>query len=277
MVSIPLTTPAALSAPDDSMSSLCSQLTLSNPDLFSLAASEAIAPDILACLSPVQSILWQLGVSLSAQIRAGHVIYPPRRHLFRALFNHTLATLRVVILGQDPYHRPHQAHGLAFSVPTPLAPPPSLRNILAECRADHLDPATPEVSPIFTPPTARSGDLTPWTQHGIMLLNTSLTVKASQPSSHRSLGWHHVTAHLLGALSQAAPHPLVFILWGRQAGALRPLIHHHRRQPHLILEAPHPSPLSAYKGFLGSRPFSQASAFIRTHQPRATTPDASWL
>lgn len=248
------------------MATPCSQLTLSSPDLFSLAASGEVAPDILACLTPVRSALMRIGASLSAQISAGHVIYPPRRHLFRALYNHTLATLRVVILGQDPYHRPHQAHGLAFSVPAPLPPPPSLRNILAEYRADCLDPASSEVSSIFTPSPASKGDLTHWTQRGIMLLNTTLTVQAGQPGSHSSLGWHLVTSRLITELSQAAIHPLVFILWGRQAQTFQPLIHQRRSRPHLILQAPHPSPLSAHKGFLGSRPFSQASAFIRASQ-----------
>lgn len=176
-------------------------------------------------------------------------ILPPKDCLCAALQRCSLAATRVVILGQDPYPTPGQAHGLAFSVRPPTPPPPSLRNILAEVAAD------------VGPAHIRGGDLTPWADQGVLLLNTILTVRAHAPLSHAKKGWEGFTDAIIRAVSARA-EPAVFLLWGAQAKAKIPLIDATR---HLILTAAHPSPLSAHHGFLGCRHFSKANAFLVAH------------
>ena len=192
-------------------------------------------------------------------------VYPPREDWFAALGLTPPEKVRAVILGQDPYHEPGQAMGLAFSVRAGVKLPPSLRNIYKELEAD-LDLPAP-----------KSGDLTPWAEQGVLLLNTVLTVAAGRANSHKSLGWQSLTNEILAGVA-ALPQPIAFVLWGAPAqrayhqAAERspstvncPLSIVNSSGPRLILEAPHPSPLSAYRGFFGSRPFSQINEFLTAH------------
>ena len=175
-------------------------------------------------------------------------IYPPKTLVFRA-FNTDLNQVKVVILGQDPYHTPKAAHGLAFSVPSTEPIPPSLLNIYKEIDSDlgkHQN---------------TSGNLKNWQAQGVLLLNNVLTVEARRPGSHRGHGWETFTEAVIKYLSDIRPH-LVFILWGRDARAKKPLIDDKK---HLILESAHPSPLSARNGFFGSKPFSKANEFLKSH------------
>ena len=248
------------------MQSADSQLNLADADLYQLATTTNVHHDFLTMLAPMRPMLQQLGRDLMNQIQAGQIIYPPRQDLFRALTLCPAAHIRVVIVGQDPYHHRHQAHGLAFSVPPPLPPPPSLRNILKELRHNHTT-TSHRVNLWFKPPSAPEarGDLTSWGSRGVLLLNTTLTVIDNQPGSHQHLGWEKITGTIIAKLSDSSSHPLVFMLWGGQAQSLKPLIQQPHR--HLIIESAHPSPLSAHRGFFGSQPFSRAAAFITTHQP----------
>ena len=173
-------------------------------------------------------------------------VYPPNRLMFNALNSTPLDAVRVVILGQDPYHGPGQAHGLSFSVPRGVRPPPSLQNIFQELVNDLGIPA----------PT--SGELTEWARRGVLLLNTALTVRARSANSHRGKGWEGFTDEVIRVVSRERS-AVVFILWGRNAREKRALIDTSR---HLIIESPHPSPYSANSGFFGSRPFSRANAFL---------------
>lgn len=152
----------------------------------------------------------------------------------------------MVILGQDPYHGPNQAHGLSFSVPTGVKKPPSLRNICLELQND---------MGLESPPT---GNLSGWAKQGVLLLNASLTVEAHQAASHAHFGWQTFTDTVIQALNEH-PKPIVFLLWGSHAKAKAKLID---RSKHHIIQSVHPSPLSAHRGFLGSKPFSQANAFL---------------
>jgi uracil-DNA glycosylase len=189
-----------------------------------------------------------------AQLRQTTTVYPPQGQIFHALEQTPPGKTRVVILGQDPYHGPGQAHGLAFSVPTGMKPPPSLRNIFKELRSDlHL--------PVQDHPT----DLTPWTKQGVLLLNTTLTVEEKQAGSHTHLGWQQLTDALIQTASAHHPH-IVFILWGNHAQQQRHLIDETR---HMIIATAHPSPLSARRGFFGSRPFSQINTYLEKHCPPA--------
>ena len=178
-------------------------------------------------------------------------VYPPRENLFACLQTMTPEQVRVVILGQDPYHEPGQANGLAFSVCPGTKLPPSLQNIFKELQSD-LDLPAPVC-----------GDLRPWAQQGVLLLNTVLTVEQWKANSHKDYGWQTFTDDIIAALTQL-PQPIAFILWGAQAQKKEALI---RRSPHprLILKSPHPSPLSVYRGFYGSRPFSQVNSFLHLH------------
>lgn len=173
-------------------------------------------------------------------------VLPPRETLFNAFNYFDPPQTRVVLLGQDPYHTPDRAHGLAFSVQTSSHLPPSLRNIYQELTAD------------TGCPTPTSGDLTPWARQGVLLLNTTLTVKVGEPLSHQDIGWSLFSNAIIHQLSQTCSH-LVFILWGRSAQAKLPLIDTSR---HLILSSSHPSPLSARNGFFGSRPFTKTNAYL---------------
>lgn len=173
-------------------------------------------------------------------------VYPGMYDIFNALKTTPYASVKCVILGQDPYHGAGQAHGLCFSVRPGVEPPPSLKNIFRELESDV---GMPE------PPT---GDLTPWAKEGVLLLNTTLTVREGQPQSHKGRGWETLTDAIIRALD-ASDHPIVFLLWGANARSKKALI---KNPNHLILEAAHPSPLSAYNGFFGCRHFSRANAFL---------------
>lgn len=172
--------------------------------------------------------------------------YPEPRMVFNALRTTPLSSVKAVILGQDPYHNPGQAHGLCFSVMEGVEPPPSLKNIYEELKNDIG----------FTVPN--SGNLQKWAENGVLLLNTILTVRQNQPMSHSQIGWQRFTDAVIKCLNEREK-PMVFLLWGSPARSKKALITNSR---HLILEAPHPSPLSAYRGFFGCKHFSKANEFL---------------
>jgi uracil-DNA glycosylase len=179
--------------------------------------------------------------------RRGVPVYPPGPLIFNA-FNHTpFDKVKVVILGQDPYHGPGQAHGLCFSVPRGVRPPPSLQNIFKELR-DDIGFRIPD-----------HGNLEAWADRGVFLLNATLTVRGGSPGSHQGKGWEEFTASAVSALSERR-EGIVFLLWGRHAIAKQPLIDAVR---HHVLTAPHPSPFSADRGFFGCRHFSRTNAILR--------------
>jgi uracil-DNA glycosylase len=173
--------------------------------------------------------------------RGQFTIYPSREDLFSAFRLTPYEQVRVLVLGQDPYHGPGQAHGLAFSVQPGVPPPPSLVNIFKELQSD-----------LGLPPPG-SGSLVPWARQGVLLLNAVLTVRESQPNSHATQGWESFTDEVIRAVS-AKPEPVVFVLWGNYARKKKKLID---TQRHEVIESAHPSPLSASQGFFGSRPFSR--------------------
>ena len=178
------------------------------------------------------------------------VIYPPADDIFNALHLTPLKEVKVVILGQDPYHNEHQAHGLSFSVlPDQREIPPSLQNIYKELH-DDLGCYIPD-----------NGYLEKWARQGVLMLNTVLTVRAHQANSHQGHGWEQFTDAILEAVNQE-DRPIVYLLWGRPAQSKIPML---TNPKHLILKAPHPSPLSAYRGFFGGRHLSQANAFLVSH------------
>ena len=177
-------------------------------------------------------------------------VYPPMNDLFSALRLSTYSRVRVVILGQDPYHGAGQAHGLSFSVRQGVQPPPSLQNIYKEIYND-LGIENPR----------DFGDLTCWARQGVLLLNTVLTVRDGEPQSHRGHGWEQFTDRII-ALLNLREDPIVFSLWGAPAGKKAELV---TNPCHLILKAAHPSPLSASRGFFGCRHFSQTNQFLRAH------------
>ena len=176
-------------------------------------------------------------------------IYPKADDIFNAFHFTPLSQVKVVILGQDPYHNEGQAHGLCFSVQKGVDIPPSLVNIYQELESDLG----------IKPPN--HGCLTSWAKQGVLLLNTVLTVRAHQANSHQGIGWEEFTNRAIEILDEQ-DRPIVFILWGKPAQRKKAMLHNPN---HLILEAPHPSPLSAYRGFFGSRPFSRANAFLEEH------------
>ena len=178
-------------------------------------------------------------------------VYPPRQELFAAFRLTPPERVRVVILGQDPYHEPGQANGLSFSVAPGVRLPPSLRNIFEELRTD-----------CGVAPRA-SGDLTPWAEQGVFLLNSSLSVQAGAAGSHQAFGWQTFTDAVVAALAKL-PQPVAFILWGAHAQK-KAAIAQSSSYPRLVLQSPHPSPLSAYRGFFGSRPFSAVNEFLVQH------------
>jgi uracil-DNA glycosylase len=177
---------------------------------------------------------------------AAHTVFPPREDLFAAFRHTSPAQTRVLILGQDPYHKPGQAHGLSFSVRPGVAVPPSLRNVYKEIQDD------------LGVPTARDGDLTRWADQGVLLLNAVLTVRAAQPTSHADKGWEKFTDAAIMAVNDS-PYRVVFLLWGSYARKKASLV---RNPQHVVIEAGHPSPMNP-RGFLGTRPFSQANAALR--------------
>ncbi len=187
----------------------------------------------------------ELRVFLKEEYRR-HAVYPSMYDIFNALKQTSYEEVRVVILGQDPYHQPGQAHGLCFSVQRGVQPPPSLKNIYKELQAELG----------FEPPD--HGDLTPWTRQGVLLLNTVLTVRDSSPASHRGKGWELFTDRIIDLLNQRQ-EPMVFMLWGAHARAKKERI---TNPAHLVLEAAHPSPLSAHSGFFGCGHFKQANEFL---------------
>ena len=173
-------------------------------------------------------------------------IYPPMNDIYNALRYTTYTEARVVILGQDPYHGPGQAHGLCFSVKKGVVPPPSLKNIFKEL-ADEIGMQMPD-----------SGELTGWARQGVLLLNTTLTVREGQPQSHKGHGWEILTDRIISAMNEKST-PVVFMLWGGNARAKRALI---TNRHHLVLECAHPSPLSASNGFFGCGHFKRANEFL---------------
>ena len=181
---------------------------------------------------------------------SGQAVYPPAADVFNAFKYTAFADVKAVILGQDPYHNAGQAHGLAFSVREGVQIPPSLANIYKELSED--------IPGFQIPP---HGCLTSWAQQGVLLLNTVLTVRAHQAHSHANLGWETFTDRVIAGLNEKREH-LVFMLWGSHAQKKGAMID---RSSHLVLAAPHPSPLSAYRGFFGCRHFSQANAYLAAH------------
>ncbi|MCI5952419.1 MAG: uracil-DNA glycosylase [Anaerostipes sp.] len=178
-----------------------------------------------------------------------HKIFPPAEDIFNAFHLTPLHNVKAVILGQDPYHNDGQAHGLCFSVKPPVDPPPSLVNIYQELH-DDLGCYIPN-----------NGYLTKWAEQGVLMLNTVLTVRAHQANSHRGIGWEEFTDAAIRILNEQ-DRPIVFILWGRPAQMKEKMLNNPN---HLILKAPHPSPLSAYRGFFGSKPFSKTNQFLEEH------------
>lgn len=183
---------------------------------------------------------------LIAEKNSGKTIYPPGKQIFAAFDATPFDKVKVVILGQDPYHGPGQANGLCFSVNRGVKPPPSLVNIFKELQAD------------LNIPVPSHGDLSAWAQQGILLLNATLTVRAHEAGSHQNKGWEVFTDKTIQAISKNKTH-VVFILWGRYAQSKRALIDESK---HHVIASAHPSPLSAHNGFLGSKPFSKTNAYL---------------
>ncbi len=185
---------------------------------------------------------------LTDEKMAGKSIYPKGSEWFAALDATPLEQVRVVILGQDPYHGEGQAHGLCFSVQHGVRPPPSLMNIYKEMKTDlGIDPP-------------KHGHLSSWAEQGVLLLNSVLTVEAHKAASHQGKGWENFTDEIIRLVNDQ-PYPVVFILWGSYAQKKAAFVD---QSKHLVLKSVHPSPLSAHNGFLGSKPFSQANAFLKS-------------
>jgi uracil-DNA glycosylase len=194
---------------------------------------------------------------ITHELESGAIVFPEGPRIFQALSDVAPSQLRVVILGQDPYHGPGQALGRSFAVPNSLTPkPPSLKNIFKEIEADLGRSLHSEAS-----------DLSGWSAQGVLMLNTVLTVRAGEPLSHRNHGWETFTDRVLQVIS-ALPQPIVFMLWGSEAQKKRSFI----APRHLALESAHPSPLSAYRGFLGCQHFSKANAFLE----KSSRPPIDW-
>lgn len=193
-----------------------------------------------------QPYMQQLRAFLQAEKQAGRQSYPPAELVFNA-FNHCpLDNIKVVILGQDPYHGPNQAHGLSFSVPVGERTPPSLVNIYKELASD------------ISMPTPSHGNLESWAEQGVFLLNSVLTVSAGQAASHQKQGWEQFTDQVIHKINTEAEH-VVFMLWGSYAQKKASFVD---QSKHLVLSSTHPSPLSAYRGFLGCKHFSQANQWL---------------
>ena len=196
-----------------------------------------------------QPYFYQIVNFLKEEKRNGKIIYPAGPDIFHAFETTPFDKVKVVILGQDPYHNPNQAHGLAFSVQKGISTPPSLINIYKEIKEDIG----------CNIPT--HGHLEKWAQQGVLLLNAALTVQAHQPMSHSKIGWHEFTNDVIRTISDQKEH-VVFLLWGSFARSKQELID---KSKHLILTAAHPSPLSAHNGFFGCRHFSKANAWLMQH------------
>ena len=210
----------------------------------------AIANDWLEPLKPEFSKPYykKLYQTVNEEYRT-HQIFPPADDIFNAFALTPLHEVKVVILGQDPYHGERQAHGLCFSVKPDVEIPPSLVNIYKELQDD----CGCEIP--------NNGYLTKWAKQGVLLLNTVLTVRAHQANSHRGIGWEEFTDAAIRVLNEQ-DRPMVFILWGRPAQMKKSML---TNPNHLIIESPHPSPLSAYRGFFGSRPFSRTNKYLKEH------------
>lgn len=196
---------------------------------------------------------------LAQEQDAGKIIYPPQNELFNAFEATPYDQVKVIILGQDPYHGPGQAHGLSFSVQPGVKPPPSLKNIYQELKND-LDIPIPN-----------HGHLIKWANQGVLLLNTSLSVEQSTPQSHAKIGWTTFTDQVMQKLNDY-PEPLVFLLWGAHAKGKGTYI---TNKNHLVLTAAHPSPFSVHQGFYGCRHFSKANDFLVAHGRKAIDWDLS--
>ncbi len=179
--------------------------------------------------------------------RSEHTVYPPAEDVYAALELTSFESTKVVVLGQDPYHSLGQAHGLSFSVRGNTPIPPSLRNIFQELSTD------------VSVQRERNGDLTGWAHQGVLLLNTTLTVRDGEAGSHNNRGWEHITDAVIRALNDK-PTRVVFVLWGAYARKKKTLI---TQTHHVVIESAHPSPLSAHRGFLGSKPFSQINSALQ--------------
>lgn len=188
----------------------------------------------------------QIALHIKTEIASGATIYPTGSLIFNAFEQTPLSNVKVVILGQDPYHGPNQAMGLSFSVPKGIPPPPSLVNIFKELYQD-IGMQIPQ-----------HGDLTHWAQQGVLLLNASLTVRAHEANSHSKIGWHQFTDAVISTISAKADQ-VVFLLWGRFAQNKLPLIDVRK---HTVLQSAHPSPLSAFNGFFGCKHFSKTNEFL---------------
>jgi len=188
----------------------------------------------------------QITSKLTQEREQGRLIFPPQNLIFNAFLLTPFHQIKVVIIGQDPYHNDGQAHGLSFSVPKGIKPPPSLKNIFQELKSDCniLEPL--------------HGNLTSWTHQGVLLLNSFLTVRAHEPASHQNLGWQTLTDTCIRLISEHQQH-IVFMLWGNFAHQKEQLID---AKKHLVLKAPHPSPFSARKGFYGCKHFSKANTYL---------------
>lgn len=189
----------------------------------------------------------QLKSFLNTEIQAGRVIYPEPKNYFTALEATSFENVKIVILGQDPYHGPGQAHGLSFSVQSGVKKPPSLKNIFKELGSDLGCPA-PD-----------SGDLSLWASRGVLLLNSTLTVEDGKPASHSKKGWELFTDKIIQVINDEREN-VVFFLWGSHA---QKKAQHVDRTKHLVIESPHPSPLSSHRGFFGSKPFSRANVYLQ--------------
>ena len=198
---------------------------------------------------------WKALQSFVEEERRQHVVYPARENVFAALHTTSYADVKVMILGQDPYHGPNQAHGLCFSVQRGVEPPPSLVNVFKELQAD------------VGVPTPNHGNLQAWAQRGVLLLNTTLTVRAGQAASHQGKGWETFTDEIIRVVNEKSF--VVFVLWGAHARRKKALIDTAR---HAVIESARPSPLSAHNGFFGSRPFSRTNDALHG----AGLPEMSW-
>jgi uracil-DNA glycosylase len=224
-------------------------MTIESADKIDKSAAIRLDPSWLAHLAAEfdKPYMHALKAFLQAEKKAGKTIYPPSTQWFNALDTTPIDQVKIVMLGQDPYHGPQQAHGLCFSVLPGIKKPPSLQNIFKELQSD------------LAIPIADHGCLTAWAQQGVLLLNSVLTVEDGHAGAHQGRGWETFTDVVIDALNRERDG-IVFMLWGSYAQKKGALID---RKRHLVLEAPHPSPLSAHRGFLGCKHFSQANTYLR--------------
>jgi len=225
-------------------------------DIFAAPPAELTWKEVLAG-EREQSYFRELLKFIAERRASGITVYPKDADIFNAIKYTAFQDLRVVVIGQDPYHGPNQAHGLSFSVLPPTSPPPSLLNIFKELRADlgHQPPG--------------HGCLEGWAKQGVLLLNAVLTVEAGSPGSHANRGWERFTDRVIREINDRL-EGVVFILWGAYAQKKGSFID---RVRHLVIESPHPSPFSADRGFFGSRPFSRANDYLRSKN----RPEIDWL